>query len=128
VPVVDRRDVGGTLALGDRDYAGVRRAEREVRVLPREVGYPGEVLRGGGLNDEFAMRQRVEECGLDCGTWLDLEEVGDLGDDRGRDDDRAAEPASGVAGGSTRRALWTCICPIRAPGLSDRPGVYIGWT
>ncbi|MGH3294515.1 MAG: hypothetical protein ACRDP7_22205 [Trebonia sp.] len=48
--------------------------------------------RGSGLDDQIATRQRVEECGLDCGTWLDLEEVGDLGDDRGRDDDRAAEP------------------------------------
>jgi hypothetical protein len=48
--------------------------------------------RGSGLDDQIATRQRVEERGLDYGTWLDLEEVGDLGDDRGRDDDRAAEP------------------------------------
>jgi hypothetical protein len=27
----------------------------------------------------------VEEHGIDCGSWIDLEEVGDLGDDRGRD-------------------------------------------
>jgi hypothetical protein len=44
-------------------------------------GHPGEVLGGGGLDDQFATRQCVEERGLDCGTWLDLEEIGDLGDD-----------------------------------------------
>ncbi len=92
MPVVDRRDVGGAQPFGDRDHGGVRRAQREVRILPHEVGHPGEVLRGGGLDDQLAACQRVEERGLDCGTWLNLEEVGDLGDDRGRDDDRAAEP------------------------------------
>jgi hypothetical protein len=49
-------------------------------------------VRGGGLDDQLASRQRVEERGLNCGTRLDLEEVGDFGDDRGRDDYRAAEP------------------------------------
>jgi hypothetical protein len=41
---------------------------------------------------QFAVGQRLEERGLDSGSGLDLEKVGDLGDDRGRDDDRSAEP------------------------------------
>ena len=92
VPMVDRRDVGGAQALGDRDHRGVRSTQREVRVLPHEVGHPGEILRGSGFDDQFAAGQRLEERGLDSGSRLDLEEVGDLGDDRGRDDDRSAEP------------------------------------
>jgi hypothetical protein len=58
VPVADRRDMGGAQALGDRDHRGVRRAQREVGVLPHEVGHPGEVLCGGGLGDQLAMRQQ----------------------------------------------------------------------
>jgi hypothetical protein len=50
-------------------------------------------VRGGGLDDQLASRQRVEERGLNCGTWLDLEKVGDLGDNWGRDDYRAAGTA-----------------------------------
>lgn len=76
VPAVDRRDVGGAQALGDRDRRGVRGAQREVCVLPYEVGHPGEVLRGGGLDDQLAARQRVEERGLDCVSGLDLDDVG----------------------------------------------------
>ncbi len=109
VPVIDRRDAGGTQPLGDRDHRGVRRAQREVRVLPHEVGHPGEVLRGSGLDDQLATRQRVEERGLDCGTWLDLEEVGDFGDDRGRDDDRAAEPPEQRGAGLVCRSLALSI-------------------
>ncbi len=45
-------------------------------------GHPGEVLCCSGLDDQLASRERVEERGLDCGAWLDLEEVCDLGDDR----------------------------------------------
>jgi hypothetical protein len=106
VPVVDRRDVGGAQAFGDRDHRGVCRAQREVRVLPHEVGHPGEVLGSGGLDDQLAIRERVEERGFDGGTWLDLEEIGDLGDDRGRDDDRAAEPSEQCGAGLVVAGPW----------------------
>ena len=99
VPLVDCRDVGSAEAFGDRDHGGVCRAQREVGVLPDEVGHPGEVLSGGGLDDQLATGQGVEERGLDCGTWFDLEEVGDLGDYWGRDDDRAAVPLALLWGG-----------------------------
>jgi hypothetical protein len=63
------------------------------RCTGHKVGHPGEVLGGGGLDDQLATRQRVEERGLGCGSWLDLEELGDLGDYWGRDDDWVAETA-----------------------------------
>jgi hypothetical protein len=63
-----------------------------VRVQPHQVGHPGEVLHGGRLDDQLATCPRVEERGLDDGTRLDPEEVGDLSDDGGRGDDRTAEP------------------------------------
>ena len=70
-----------------------------VCVLPEEVGHPGEVLRGGGLDHQIASRQRVEERGLDCGSRLDLEKVGNLGDDRGRDErDPADDYRAGLTG------------------------------
>jgi hypothetical protein len=46
--------VGGAQALGCRDHGGVRRYQREVRVLPHEAGYPGEVLRGVAVSPAYA--------------------------------------------------------------------------
>ena len=53
-------------------------------------GEVGELARRSAIRAKFwavvgstinsLTRQRVEERGLGCGTWLDLEEVGDLGD------------------------------------------------
>jgi hypothetical protein len=63
-----------------------------VRVLPHQVGHPGEVPHGGRLDHQLTTCRRVEERGVDDGTRLDLEEVGDLSDDGGRGDDRTAEP------------------------------------
>lgn len=74
------------------DRRGVSGAGREVRALPRAAGYPREVLRGGGLGDQFALRQRAGEGPPAARPGLCLEEAGGPGDFRGRDGDRAAEP------------------------------------
>jgi hypothetical protein len=75
------------------------------------------IRRGGGLDDQLATRQCVEERGLDRGTWLDLEEVGDLGDDRGRDDDRALEPPKQRGAGLVVQVLGVASPPA---GRSQR--------
>lgn len=97
--------------LGGRHHRGVRGAQREVRVRPHEVGHPGEVLRGGGL-----------DCGacLDRGACLDLEEVGDLGDDRGWDD--AGIIATPTLGELIETTELLATQPIRQAGrLRSRP-------
>ena len=101
-------------------HLGARRP-RSPRRLPCPAGSPRTVARGPAIRAKswavvastisLATRQCVEERGLDCGTWLDLEEVGDLGDDQGRDDDRALEPPEQCGAGLMVPVLWRASPP-----------------
>jgi hypothetical protein len=71
-------------------WTGRTALESECTAAPSRPS--GRGLHGGRLDDQLATCPRVEERGLDDGTRLDPEEVGDLSDDGGRGDDRTAEP------------------------------------
>jgi len=58
-----------------------------------------EVLVGSGLDKQFAAGEGVEEHGFDLRAGFELQELGDLGHDWSRDDDRLSIAAEEVRAG-----------------------------
>ena len=99
---------------GDR---GIHRPQWEVRVALDEVGDEGPILQGGRLDLERAQASR--ERGLAAWPKAQSSEVGNLGDDEGRDDEVQITPAKHLGASDVigipaveRRQQW--------PGINDR--------
>lgn len=89
VSSVERGDLGGPQPLGGADHRRVDGAEREVAVPADELGDAHPVGGCDRLGDEVASRQVAEESDLGVAAEAAGHEVRDLGDDEGRDDERA---------------------------------------
>ena len=89
VASVDGRDVGDVAALGGGDHRRVDGAEREVAIVGDEFGDSQPVSGGHGLDRECAGSEVAEEADFGLDAESGREQVGHLGDDEDRDDQRA---------------------------------------
>ncbi len=83
---VDGSDLGDAQPFGGDDDRGVDGAQREVVVAGDELGDPQRIGGVDRLNDELARGEVAEEAHLGLPTQAGVEQVGDLGDDKCRDD------------------------------------------
>jgi hypothetical protein len=90
VPVVERCDLGKAEPLGDCDDCGVGRAEREVGIRLDQFGHTFVVGNFQIDDSDRPLSDRAKECALDLRSAGAAEEIADLGDNRGGDENRAA--------------------------------------
>jgi hypothetical protein len=86
---IEGRDFGGVEPLRRSDHRGVDGAERQVAVFGDELGDADRVAGMERLDREAATGQIAEEADLGLPAETRLDQVGDLGDDEGGDDERA---------------------------------------
>ena len=86
VPAVGRRDLACVESFGRRDDAGVDGAEVEVSVAGDEFGDAEPVAGCDGFGEEVAGGEVADEADLGLGAEPGGDQVDDLGDDQGRDD------------------------------------------
>ena len=89
VAPVDSRDLGDAQAFSRGDDRRVHGAQWQVAVARDQLGDPQPVRDRHRLNGERASGEVAEEADLGLCAQASREEIGDLGDDQGRDDERA---------------------------------------
>jgi hypothetical protein len=89
VATVEGRDLGGIESLRRGDHRGVDGPEGQVAVFGNELGDTNRVAGMERLDREVAPGEIAEEANLGFPAETRLDEVGHLGDDEGRDDERS---------------------------------------
>ncbi|HEX5374963.1 MAG TPA: hypothetical protein VFW48_02285 [Solirubrobacterales bacterium] len=89
VSSIERCHFGGVEPLGGGDHRGVNRAERHVAVFGDELSNANGVTGMQRLDREAAAGEIAEEADLGFPAETSLDQIGDLGDDEGGDDERA---------------------------------------
>lgn len=89
VAAVERRHFSGVEPLRCRDHRGVDGAERQVSVLSDELGDANGVAGVQRLDREAAAGEVAEEASLSLPAQPGSDQIGDLSDDEGRDDERS---------------------------------------
>lgn len=89
VATIECGDLGGIESLGGGDNGGVNGAESDVPVAVDELGDPEPIGGLDGLAAEVAGRQIPEEPDLSIRAEAAGDQVGDLGDDERRYDERS---------------------------------------
>jgi hypothetical protein len=90
VPAIERGDLGDAPAFSRGDHRSVDAAEREVAVASDELGHPQQVGRMDWFHQEAAGCQIPKESHFGLPTETRREQVGDLGDDKAWNKQRAA--------------------------------------
>jgi hypothetical protein len=88
VAAIERRDFGGVEPFRRGDYRGVDSAERQVAVLGDQLRDADGVAGVQRLDREAAAGEIAEEANLGLPAQPGFDQVGDLGDDERRDDER----------------------------------------
>lgn len=88
VSAIERCHFGGVEPLGGGDYRGVDGAERHVAVFGDELGNANRVIGVQRLDREAAAGEIAKEADLGFPAETRLDQIGDLGDDEGGDDER----------------------------------------
>ncbi len=86
MPTVECRDLRDIEALGRSDYRCVDGSEGKVPVLAYQLGDPEPITGHHRLNGELPSGEITEEADFGVCTQPTPDEVDDLGDDKGRDD------------------------------------------
>jgi hypothetical protein len=89
VASVDSRDLGDAQAVSRDDDRCIHCAQWQVAVARDQLGDPQPVRDRHRLNGERAAGEVAEEADLGFCAESSRDEVADLGDDQGRDDERA---------------------------------------
>lgn len=89
VAAIERRHLGGVEPLRGGDHRGVDGAKRQVAIFGDELGYANRVTGVQRLDREAAAGEIAEEADLGFPAETRLDQIGNLGDDEGGDDERA---------------------------------------
>lgn len=121
VPTIDRRDLRDLQALCRRDDGGVHRPERKVAVAPDQLGDAQPVRRGHGLDGERPARKVPEKADLRDRAEPSGQEVGDLGDDQGGDEQRTGMGLEQLEARGVVRVVSVDV-GVQRPGVDDQRG------
>ena len=86
---VEGRHLGRPEPLGGRDDRGVHRAEGQIVVPGDQLGDPDRIVCVQWLDDEGACGKVAEKTDLGLPAEPGADQIGDLGDDEGGEDERA---------------------------------------
>lgn len=89
VTPVEGGDAGDSESLGCGDDRCVHRSERKIAVLEYQFGHPDPIACYNRFDGELTRRQITEEPHFGLGTQPTADQVEDLGEDQGRNDQRA---------------------------------------
>jgi hypothetical protein len=89
VAAIEGRNLGDAVPFGRRNHRRIYGSKRQVVVAGHELRHPEEVRRVYRLEREVACRQVTEETHLRLPAKASGKQVGNLGDDQARDDQRA---------------------------------------
>jgi hypothetical protein len=121
VAPVDRRDLGDAQPFGGGDDGRVHGAQRQVTIAGNQLCDPQPVGDGHRINGERSVGEVAEEADL----WLDAEagrqQIDDLGDDQGRDDERAGMGLEQFECGEVVCVVGVDVCVERS-SVDDKGG------
>jgi hypothetical protein len=88
VAVIESCDLRDPMAFGRGDHRGVHAAKRQIVVAGDELRHPEQISRVDGLKCEVAGGEVSEKADLGLPAEAGREQIDDLGDHEGRDEQR----------------------------------------
>ncbi len=119
VAAIEGRDFGGAEPLGRGDHRGVDGAERQVAILGDELRDADGVAGMQWLDREAAAGKVAEEANLGLPAQPGFDQVGDLGDDKGGDDERPRVGFEQLKTGGVMGVVGVDV-GVERPGVDDQ--------
>ena len=119
VPPVQGGDLGGAQPLRGGDHRSVNGAERQITVFADELGDAHRIGSVQLLDCEVPVGEVAEEADLGLPAQPRGEQVGDLGDDEGGDDERAGVDLQQLQTGGVVGVVSVDV-GVKRPGVADQ--------
>jgi hypothetical protein len=119
VTAIERRHFGGVEPLCGGDHRSVDGAERQVAIFGDELGHANRVVGMQRLDREAAAGEIAEEADLGFPAETRLDQVGDLGDNEGGDDERPRMGLEQLQAGGVVGVVGVDV-GIERPGVDDQ--------